>query len=101
MIQDPTVNAMRNEENRIKRLRHSVKHALFERRNNSPVRYFCLEGQVTSDTRFLAASLWAWQQDPLFGQRNLIFSFDNLEKGKVWTLVVALFVHASVLHLFG
>ena len=49
----------------------------------------------------VAASIWAWQQDPLFAQRNLIFSFANLEKGKVWTLVVALFVHASVLHLFG
>ena len=49
----------------------------------------------------VAASLWAWQQDPLFAQKNLIFSFDNLEKGKIWTLVVALFVHASVLHLFG
>ena len=37
--------------NRIKRLRHSVKHALFERRNDSLVRYFCLEGQLATDTR--------------------------------------------------
>jgi membrane associated rhomboid family serine protease len=49
----------------------------------------------------IAASVWAWQQPPVFAQQNLVFSFDNLEKGKVWTLVVALFVHANVLHLFG
>ena len=49
----------------------------------------------------LAASLWAWQQDPAFAQNNLIFSLNNLEKRKVWTLVAALFIHASVLHLFG
>jgi membrane associated rhomboid family serine protease len=49
----------------------------------------------------IGASVWAWQQDPAFAQQNLIFSFNNLEKGKVWTLVAALFVHASVLHLFG
>src|SRR5882672_5565608 len=59
--------------NRIKRLRHSVKHALFERRNDSLVRYFCLEGQLATDTR--------------------------LRRGQ--HLGVALFVHASVLHLFG
>ena len=49
----------------------------------------------------VAASLWAWQQEPVFAQRNLIFSLNNLEKGRVWTLVVALFVHANILHLFG
>ena len=49
----------------------------------------------------LVASLWAWQQEPVFAQNNLIFSLNNLEKGKVWTLVAALFVHASVFHLFG
>jgi membrane associated rhomboid family serine protease len=49
----------------------------------------------------ICASVWAWQQDPAFAQRNVIFSFDNLEKGRIWTLVVALFVHASALHLFG
>jgi membrane associated rhomboid family serine protease len=49
----------------------------------------------------LAASLWAWQQDPAFAENNLIFSLKNLQKGKVWTLVAALFIHASVLHLFG
>jgi len=49
----------------------------------------------------IGASFWAWQQEPAFAQNNLIFSLNNLEKGKVWTLVAALFVHANVLHLFG
>ena len=49
----------------------------------------------------IAASLWAWQQDPAFAEGNLIFSLSNLEKGRVWTLFAALFVHANVLHLFG
>jgi membrane associated rhomboid family serine protease len=49
----------------------------------------------------IAVSFWAWQQDPAFAQRNLIFSLNNFEKGSPWTLVTALFVHANVLHLFG
>jgi membrane associated rhomboid family serine protease len=49
----------------------------------------------------IAASLWAWQQDPAFAERNLIFSLRNFEEGRFWTVVVALFVHANVLHLFG
>ena len=49
----------------------------------------------------IAASLWAWQQDPGFAERNLVFSLRNLEKGRLWTLFAALFVHANVLHLFG
>jgi membrane associated rhomboid family serine protease len=49
----------------------------------------------------IAASLWAWQQDPAFAQKNLIFSFANLEGGRIWTLLAALFIHGSVLHLFG
>jgi membrane associated rhomboid family serine protease len=49
----------------------------------------------------IGASAWAWQLDPVFAQHNLVFSLDNLEKGKVWTLVAALFVHGNVLHLFG
>jgi membrane associated rhomboid family serine protease len=49
----------------------------------------------------IAASLWAWQQDPALAEKNLIFSLSNLEKGRVWTLFAALFVHANVLHLFG
>jgi membrane associated rhomboid family serine protease len=49
----------------------------------------------------IAASIWAWQQDSAFAERNLIFSLRNFENGRFWTLVVALFVHANVLHLFG
>jgi membrane associated rhomboid family serine protease len=49
----------------------------------------------------IGASLWAWQQEPAFAERNLIFSLNNLEKGRVWTLLTSLFVHANVLHLFG
>ncbi len=49
----------------------------------------------------IGASLWGWQQDPAFAETNLIFSLSNLEKGRVWTLFAALFVHANVLHLFG
>ncbi|MGH7835484.1 MAG: rhomboid family intramembrane serine protease [Candidatus Binatia bacterium] len=49
----------------------------------------------------IGASIWAWQQDPVFAQRNLVFSFDNVAGGRVWTLVAALFVHGGVLHLFG
>lgn len=49
----------------------------------------------------IGASVWAWQQEPVFAQHNLVFSFDNLMKGRLWTLVAALFVHGSVLHLFG
>ncbi len=49
----------------------------------------------------VAASLWAWQQDPTFAEQNLVVSFNNLRHGRVWTLVTALFVHGNVLHLFG
>ena len=33
--------------------------------------------------------------------RYLAFSLTNLEEGRVWTLVTAIFVHASVLHILG
>ena len=49
----------------------------------------------------IGASVWAWQQDPAFAQTNLIVSLNNLEKGRVWTLIAALFVHANILHLVG
>jgi membrane associated rhomboid family serine protease len=49
----------------------------------------------------IAASFWAWQQEPKFAQQNLLFSFNNLIHGRLWTLLTALFVHGSVLHLFG
>ncbi len=52
----------------------------------------------------ILASLWAWQtaqQDPTFVDNNLVFSLNNLLAGRVWTLVTALFVHASPAHLLG
>lgn len=49
----------------------------------------------------IVASLWAWQQDPAFAERNLIFSARNFQHGRFWTLGVALFVHANVFHLLG
>lgn len=49
----------------------------------------------------IAISFWAWAQEPAFAEKNLIFSLANLEKGRAWTLLAALFVHANPLHLFG
>ena len=49
----------------------------------------------------IAASIWAWQQDPAFAEQNLIFSVRNFQHGRFWTLVVALFIHANVFHLAG
>lgn len=47
------------------------------------------------------ASFWAWQQDPQFAERNLLFSFNNLAQGRYWTLAAALFIHGSLFHLIG
>jgi membrane associated rhomboid family serine protease len=49
----------------------------------------------------IAASFWAWLQDPRFVERTVIFSLHNLEEGRIWTLVTALFVHGNVIHLVG
>jgi membrane associated rhomboid family serine protease len=49
----------------------------------------------------MGASFWAWQQEPKFVEQNLVFSFNNLMQGRYWTLLTALFVHGSILHLFG
>jgi rhomboid family protein len=49
----------------------------------------------------IGASIWAWQQPPVFAEHNLVVSSVNLQQGRVWTLVAALFVHGNVLHLFG
>ena len=47
------------------------------------------------------ASLYAWQQDPNWADQNLVFSLNNLYAGRVWTIITALFVHASWAHLLG
>ena len=49
----------------------------------------------------IAASFWAWQQNPTFAQQHLVFSYPNLLQRRLWTLVTALFVHANLLHLIG
>ncbi len=41
------------------------------------------------------------QTDPTFVEQNLVFSRNNLFAGRIWTIVTAIFVHASFTHLFG
>jgi membrane associated rhomboid family serine protease len=47
------------------------------------------------------ASLYAWTTSPTNVQQNLVFSLKNLEAGRIWTLITAIFVHANVIHLVG
>ncbi|MGA3109819.1 MAG: rhomboid family intramembrane serine protease [Candidatus Bathyarchaeia archaeon] len=50
----------------------------------------------------IAATLYAlYGADPTTVERNLVFSLKNLQEGRVWTLVTAIFVHASLIHLLG
>src|SRR5919109_5484826 len=54
----------------------------------------------------VVASLYAWQvastpEGQNWADQNLVFSLNNLLAGRVWTLVTALFVHASIQHLLG
>ena len=51
----------------------------------------------------IGLSLWAWQPsvDSNFLDANFVFSWNNLLAGRVWTLVTALFLHASPEHLLG
>jgi membrane associated rhomboid family serine protease len=49
----------------------------------------------------MGVSLYSWTLDPASVQRNLAFSLINLEEGRVWTLVTAIFVHANLIHLLG
>lgn len=46
----------------------------------------------------LYALYWA---DPTSVERNLVFSLKNMQEGRIWTLVTAIFVHASLIHLLG
>jgi membrane associated rhomboid family serine protease len=46
-------------------------------------------------------SLYAWSLDPASVDRNLVFSLKNLQEGRIWTIVTAIFVHANLLHLLG
>lgn len=46
-------------------------------------------------------SIYAWTLDPASVDRNLVFSLKNLQEGRLWTLLTAIFVHASIIHLIG
>ena len=47
-------------------------------------------------------SLYAWYGlDPASVERNLVFSLKNMEEGRIWTLITALFLHANLIHLVG
>ena len=50
----------------------------------------------------IAATLYAlYGGDPTSVERNLVFSLKNMQEGRLWTLVTAIFVHASLIHLLG
>lgn len=49
----------------------------------------------------LVATLYALTTDPSNVERNLVFSLKNMQEGRIWTVVTAIFVHASLLHLLG
>lgn len=49
----------------------------------------------------ILVSVYSWTADPIFVERNLVFSLGNLVKGRIWTLVTAVFVHANLIHLLG
>ena len=52
----------------------------------------------------ILASLCSWYLSGVSSslvQDNLAFSLKNMEEGRVWTVVTAIFVHASFLHLLG
>ena len=49
-------------------------------------------------------SLYSWYlsgQNPSIVQDDLAFSLKNLVEGRLWTVVTAIFVHASLIHLLG
>jgi len=46
-------------------------------------------------------SLLFWLSNPDLFLEYLAFSGDNMLKGRVWTLVTSLFLHADILHLAG
>jgi len=46
-------------------------------------------------------SLYAWIIDPASAQRNMVFSLENILQGRWWTFIIAIFVHAKLIHLAG
>jgi membrane associated rhomboid family serine protease len=49
----------------------------------------------------ILVSLLSWLSNPDVVLEYLAFSGDNLLKGRVWTLITSLFLHADLLHLVG
>ena len=49
----------------------------------------------------IVATLYALTTSTTNVENNLVFSLKNLQEGRLWTLVTAIFVHASLLHLLG
>jgi membrane associated rhomboid family serine protease len=49
----------------------------------------------------ILVSLVSWFSNPDVVLKYLAFSGDNLLKGRVWTLITSLFLHADILHLAG
>jgi membrane associated rhomboid family serine protease len=50
----------------------------------------------------IALTLYAlYGADPTSVERNLAFSLKNMQEGRVSTLITAIFVHASLIHLLG
>ena len=49
----------------------------------------------------ILVSLLSWLLNPDVLLEYLAFSGDNLIRGRVWTLVTSLFLHADLLHLLG
>src|SRR3990170_3468648 len=49
----------------------------------------------------ILVSLLSWFSNTDLSLEFLAFSGDNLLKGRVWTLITSLFLHADLLHLLG
>lgn len=49
----------------------------------------------------ILVSLLFWITNPDFLLEHFAFSGDNLIKGRVWTIITSLFLHADPLHLIG
>ncbi len=49
----------------------------------------------------ILVTIYSWTLDPTSVEGYLVFSLKNLQEGRIWTLVTAIFVHASVIHLLG
>jgi rhomboid protease GluP len=49
----------------------------------------------------ILVSILSWLSPPDVILEYLAFSGDNLLKGRVWTLITSLFLHADILHLAG